>query len=58
VKLVFDVVGALALVGGIILFVVALLGGNVLQGTFYGVLAIAAFVFSGILFLATKGSSD
>jgi hypothetical protein len=57
-KMIFDAIGALALFGGIVLFAVALFAGNYLQGTFYGVLSIAALVFAGILFLATKGSSE
>lgn len=72
-KLVFDVVSALALVGGSALFALALLtpskyslsGASAVQisqvyaeSTYYAVLAVAAFALAGILLLGTKNSSE
>lgn len=53
-KLIFDVIGALALIGGIVELVTALIATNTQYGTYYGVLAIAAFALARILFSSFK----
>lgn len=68
-KLIYDVVAALAFVAGIGLFIAAVYTPfnysadslPILQATaiynkaiYFGVLSIAAFVFAGVLFLSTK----
>lgn len=68
-KTVMTIIGVLTLVGGILLFIAAfttptkypLSGASAIQisqvyaeATFYAVLAIAAFVFSGVLLYATN----
>lgn len=72
-KIVYDVIGALALLGGIGLLGLALytptkyslVGASAIQisqvyseASYYGVMAIAMFALTGILFLATRGYSE
>lgn len=51
--------GVLGIVGGLIFFILALVGAsNYPQATFYGVMSIAAFAFTGVLLLAGRDRED
>jgi len=72
-KTLITILGALALVGGILLFGAALLTPSqyplasasaiqlsqvYAQATYYAVLSVAAFVFAGVLLIATNDDSE
>ncbi len=72
-KMLFDVIGALALVGGIWFFIKAFMTPSMYslstasaiqaqqvygEATYYGVLAIAAFIFAGVMLLATGDKTE
>lgn len=48
------IIGAIALFGGIALFWAALTTAFIPQATLYAVLSVAAFVFAGVMLIASK----
>ena len=57
-KGIITAVGALALVGGMVLFWGALTTAVIGQAMLYGILSVAAFVFAGVMLTATRLNYD